>query len=350
MEDDYDTCRESSAAALCRGGYFLVGPTASGKTDVAQWIAERHGAEILSADSMLVYGGMDIGTAKPDAAARRRVRYHGVDLTTPDRSFNVGQYLACIRLSLLDTAPTAVAEPLPPGGWPARGGGAAGALRRPILLAVGGTGLYVKGLIQGLVAAPPANPGVRAYWTDVLEEDGIEALQEGLRQRSPGLYEALRDKRNARRLIRALELAETGLQALPRTWEAAREIAPLAGLRPRPELRNARIERRVRAMYAHGFLEEVQLLRTRWPALSDTARQAIGYAEAMAHLEGRCSLDEAVAQTITRTRQLAKRQGTWFAHQANVRWIDVEDGVPVQAIAERVMKHWSEYGPTDMRF
>lgn len=221
---------------------------------------------------------------------------------------------------------------------------------RPAVLVVGGTGLYVKGLIQGLRTAPPANSAVRAYWSDVLEEEGIEALQEGLRRRSPGLFESLRDKQNARRLLRALELAEAGVQAAPRTWDVERESAPLAGLRLRPELLKARIDRRVREMYAAGFLEEVRALLTRGPALSETARQAIGYAEAIDHLAGRCSLDEAVARTQARTRQLAKRQRTWFAHQANVHWIDVEDGMPVEEIAGRVMRHWSDHGAIDIRF
>ena len=310
-------------------GFCLVGPTAVGKSAVAQWIAERHGHAILSADSMLVYDGMDIGTAKPSRAARARVRYHGVDLTTPDRSFSVGAYLACVKLSL--AAPAA----------------AAGGTERPLLV-VGGTGLYVKSLLCGLAELPPANPSVRAYWSDLLEDLGVEALQKALQAKSPGLYEALQDKSNPRRLLRALELAEAGVARPVRTWPRECDPVPLPGLRLPPDQLRARIEQRVREMYEQGLLDEVQALRQRYPQLSSTAREAIGYAEAIELLAGRCSREDAMARTAARTRQLAKRQRTWFAHQLNVRWLDIEASMTVEAIAQTVLEHWRTHGPVSL--
>mgnify|MGYP000457008932 CR=1 FL=1 len=322
---------QGGLAAPAGCGFFLVGATASGKTAVAHCLAEQLGGEILSADSMLVYAGMDIGTAKPDAAARRRVRYHGLDLTTPDQPFSVGRYLASVRLSLADSP--AARTPRPEGG----------------LLVAGGTGLYARALTQGLADAPPANPSVRAYWTDVLEEQGLEPLQAELQRRSPGLYGALADPQNPRRLIRALELAAAGLGRREPTWAAAAPSAPLAGLRRAPEDLNRRIEERVRAMFRGGFVDEVRVLQARWPQTSETARQAIGYAEARAYLAGALSLAQAEEQTVIRTRQLAKRQRTWFAHQADVRWIDAAPDEPAESLARRVLEHWRTHGPTALR-
>jgi tRNA dimethylallyltransferase len=328
--------RSSAGTRPPHAGYYLVGPTAAGKTAVAQHAAEALGCEIVSADSMLVYSGMDAGTAKPPPESRRRVRHHGLDLTTPDREFSLGSYLACVGMSLSDSAPTP--------GAAGTSAAAAGAAPRTVLV-VGGTGLYVKALLCGLPALPPPRPSVRAYWTDMLDDVGVEALQEALRRKSPGLFEALRDKQNPRRLIRALEMAEAGVEKPIRTWPGKPEGPPLAGLRMPTEQLAARIERRVEVMFEGGLVQEVEGLMRTYPALSATARQAIGYAEAMDLIEGRCSRDEAIARTVARTRQLAKRQRTWFAHQVNVAWLDIEEGMDAARIAERVLQHWREHGP-----
>ena len=305
---------------------FLVGPTACGKTAVAQWLAERHGYEILSADSMLVYRGMDIGTAKPSVGERARVAYHGLDLTTPDLPFSVWEYSRHAHGVLAE----------------------ASAQGRKVIVA-GGTGLYVKCLTHGLRAAPAPDPATRERWERVEREQGIGALQEALKARSPEVYESLRDKANVRRLLRALEVAGDGAKGLPATWAEAAPSAPLAGIRRTADDLKSRVESRVARMYAAGFIDEVEGILRQYPVLSETARQAIGYAEVMDCLAGRCSPAEARQRTVIRTRQLAKRQLTWFRHQAEVRWIDVPPGMDTAAIAERVMEHWDACGLTRIR-
>lgn len=313
--------------------YFLVGPTAVGKSAVAQWIAENADYDILSADSMLVYRGMDIGTAKPSADDRFSVRYHGIDLTTPDKPFSVWVYRrhACSVL-------------------------AESALNGRKTIVVGGTGLYIKSLTDGLASIPALDPALRAHWTQVLEKDGVGALQKALREKSAALYESLRDKRNGRRLIRALELVEAGMERPQRSWAQgsgfrvpSSQGAPLVGLMLPTDQLKSRIESRVDEMYRLGLVEEVRSLLERYTVLSPTARQAIGYAEVIDFLNGRCSRQEAMAKTVARTTQLAKRQKTWFRHQANVGWIDIDIKMKTSEIAEQVLEHWREYGPTVIR-
>ena len=308
-----------------REGFFLVGPTAVGKSAVAQWIAEHHGYDILSADSMVVYRGMDIGTAKPSAEDRSRARHHGIDLTTPDQLFSVWEYRDYALGVLADN----------------------GARKRRTIV-VGGSGLYVKSLTDGLSPVPGADPDQRKTWNELAETGGVGALQKALREANPGLYESLADKQNPRRLIRALEQAAAGPPSRPAGWDANWERAPLVGLTmPSPELR-LRIESRVSGMYRAGLVDEVRRLLSRYPGLSATARQAIGYAEAMDLIGGRCSEEEAVARTVPRTLQLAKRQRTWFRHQAKVEWIEVRSSMDVSQVAAEVLDCWRRYGPTEI--
>jgi tRNA dimethylallyltransferase len=303
--------------------FFLVGPTAVGKSAVAQWIAAHGNYEILSADSMLVYRGMDIGTDKPTAEARAQVPYHGLDLVEPSETFSVWAYRAHAGRALADIA--------------ARG--------RPAIVA-GGTGLYVKSLTDGLTAAPGADPARRAVWEQVCAEQGVAALARALQECSPALYAAVRDKGNPRRLIRALELAEAGAEGRPAGWNSRSPGAPLAALRRPPAELKTRIESRVGSMYRQGLIEEVRALLAHGPIWSATARHAIGYAEAVDVSAGRCSREDAVRETARRTWQLARRQMTWFRHQAAVKWIEVTDQMDVSAVAARVMEHWRTYGPT----
>lgn len=303
--------------------FFLVGPTAVGKSAVAQWIAERHGYDILSADSMLVYRGMDIGTARPGRAERERVRHLGIDLVTPEQSFSVWDYRRVVLRDLEQNAS--------PG-------------RRTLV--VGGTGLYVKSLTDGLGPAPGADPELRSHWQDIVESQGVEALQQELRKRNPDLCVSLPDKRNPRRLIRALERVQAGLDKPPRDWGASQPGAPLAGLtRPPAELKS-RIESRIDGMYRQGLLDEVKALLERHGDLSPVARKAIGYEEAIEVLRGRCSAEEARRRTAARTWQLTRRQMTWFRHQADVRWLEIEADTAAATLGRRVMEHWREHGPT----
>lgn len=292
--------------------WFLVGPTAAGKSAVAQHLAERESLDILSADSMLVYRGMDIGTDKPSAEDRRRVRYWGLDLAAPDESFSAGRFLAAARQAFQEAA-----------------GG---------LIVAGGTGLYVKCLVEGLDAAPPADPELRRR----LSELDVAGLQEELRRRDPARLEALADPRNPRRLIRAIELAETSAHP---SRLARPSGPPMVGLRPQAAPWRAKIGERVRKMFDGGLLEEARRLHERHSALSATARHAIGYAEAFAVLDGTLTVGQAREQVVHRTWQLARRQMTWFRHQVRVEWIDHDFSEPVARLADRVWAAWRKHGP-----
>ncbi len=305
--------------------WFLVGPTACGKTAVAHWLACRHGYEILSADAMLVYRGMDIGTAKPTPSERAGIRYHGIDLVEPDQSFSVGQYLEQARTVFEDCA-----------------------RRGARLLVTGGTGLYVQALRQGLDSAPPDEGARRKVWSARLADEGLEALRAEAELLCPGILARMPDSLNPRRVIRVMERLGQGLNPLPRTFESSSACTgpPMAALHFEPGVLAARIERRVDLMFADGLLEEIRNLRQRSSEWSSTASSAIGYAEGLAVLAGGMTTAEARDRIAIRTRQLAKRQRTWYRHRTSVAWIGGPTGpADVERAAEEVSAHWRTHGP-----
>ena len=279
----------------------LAGATATGKSALAQYLAERHGAAILSADAMLVYRGMDIGTAKPTADERARVPYYGLDCVTPADPFSVAQWLERARAVPTD---------------------------RPII-AVGGTGLYFSARLRGLDETAPADPARRAELA-ALPLPELQARLAPHRDRLPP-----GDWANPRRLVRALEILESG-RSLPDRWIAAPKPPLLALTWPRPLL-HERIVRRVQAMYRDGLLDETEALLRRHPVWSPTARGAIGYAEAADCLAGRCTREEAMERTIIRTRQLARRQETYLRHQFDVTWLPAVPGDTPETLAPRLL-------------
>lgn len=284
--------------------YCLAGATASGKSAVTQYLAERHGWPILSADAMLIYKGMDIGTAKPSVAERTSVPYFGLDCVTPAEDFNAHDWL-------LDAQRAQAAHP--------QG-----------VFVTGGTGLYYSVLLRGLEPSTPVDPERRA----ALEKLSLEELQKRLATYAV----TLADTHNPRRLIRALEHLEQGLP-LPQSWkEQAKPV--LWALRHERFLLHARIAQRVDVMYREGLLEEVRALMEVYPQWSRTALQAIGYAEALDCLQGRCTEAEAKERTIIRTRQLAKRQETYLRGQFDTQWIEVTPSDTVETIAHRLEAIW----------
>ncbi len=303
---------------------ILVGPTASGKSAVALHLAlaARPPRPILSADAMAIYRGMDLGTAKPDAADRAAVPTYGLDLADPDQLFSAGDWLDAVRAA----APALAA------------GGAA-----PIV--VGGTGLYVKCLVEGLDAAP-SDPDRRAAAEALLKAEGLAALQAATRALDPAQYARLRDPENPRRVVRAYELLSAG-HPLPATEE--RPKPKVAGLLLPPAELKARIARRARQMFAYGLVEEVRALRAKQPVLSETARHAIGYAEAGRVLDGELAEEEAIRLVALRTGQYAKRQMTWFRNQADVVWVEVDPRESTERVAARVQQVWHAHGPVALR-
>ena len=301
--------------------YFLVGPTATGKSVVAHAIARAKGWRILSADSMLVYTGMDVGTAKPDRQTRSEVRYDGLDLVSPGERFSAG----CFRRVALDALKRNRADGCP-------------------TIVVGGTGLYVKSLTHGLAPGGPRD-GVEWAAREVsVTCDGAGAAREDMAQRSAAAMVAVRDPLNPRRVLRALERAEAGEEPPTHWLGKPASGGPLVGLWVELLELRRRIAARVDAMFSRGLLDEVRSLLAAG-SLSATASQAIGYAEAIACLSERCTQAEARERIVQRTCQLAKRQRTWFRHQSPAEWVDVTQ-MSVGEAAERVSDLWRQHGPT----
>jgi len=293
---------------------FLAGPTAVGKTEVAILLAERFGTEIISVDSMLVYRGMDIGTAKPSAQDRARVPHHLVDVADLSHPFDAAQFV--------DLARTAENEIL------ARG-------RR--VLYCGGTGLYFRALLHGLGESPATDPAVRAE----LEQTPPAELLSELARRDPATFEVI-DRQNLRRVFRALEVirvsgrpySEQRARWQPTTNDATPRIIGLT--RAQADLQD-RINARVDAMFQAGLVAEVQQLLHQGLTENRNALQALGYRQVVEHLQGQRTLPETIDLVKRRTRHFAKHQMTWFKKQAAMEWIDVLAGTEPTAIAAQVV-------------
>jgi tRNA dimethylallyltransferase len=309
--------------------HILVGPTAVGKTEVIHRLAHEYQAVILSADSMLVYRGMDIGTAKPTPAERANLIYFGIDLVAPGQPFSVADFLTEARRAFSYCTSE----------------------NKPLLVA-GGTGLYVRCLLEGLRSEPGPDWAGRTVREKLVEAGRIDELREELCRRAPDLWTRLSDsdRGNPRRLIRALEKLDAGGEPVARSWADDPNSQPeVAGLNtPRPILQEL-ISGRIRRMYEGGLLEEVRALLATGLAPDSTAWQAIGYAEAAACLRGELTRAAAMERTVIRTRQLAKRQMTWFRGQLRVRWVDREVGESGAETAARIAAVWAEIGPVRLR-
>jgi len=207
----------------------------------------------------------------------------------------------------------------------------------------GGTGLYIKALIQGLNELPSADESLRAKWKVIMEEKGITAIQNRLKELAPKYFLNMTkdDQENPRRLIRALELVlAPHYKDNPDTWNKSKEKVDLIGLTMPTELLNARIEKRVYRMYEEGLVDEVKNLFEKYDFINKTALQAIGYAEAIAFIEKKYSKETAIEKTVVRTRRLAKKQRTWFRHQANMEWIDTTN-LTLEQTADIILKKWN---------
>ena len=292
----------------------LVGPTAAGKTELALAVAERFGAEVVSADAMLVYRGMDIGTAKPTPEERARVPHHLVDLVDQGEEFSVARFQPLAR--------AAISEVLGRG-------------RVPLL--VGGSGLYFQAVVDDFVF-PPTDRAVRARLEAEAAAVGLPELYRRLAAADPSAAARIQPG-NLRRTVRALEVMElTG-----RTFSSFRAAldAPVSryrltvlGLDPGAELLRARVAERVAAMAEAGLVEEVRRLAER--PLSRTARQALGYKELLDAMEQGTPIPEALEAVVRRTRAYARRQLAWFRRDPRVRWSTLPPGPERIALALEV--------------
>ena len=291
----------------------IVGPTAVGKSDVALALAERVGGEIISVDSMQVYRGMVIGTAKPTAEQQRRIRHHLIDIADVNESFDAARFVVLAQEAVCEIQ---------------------GRGKVPIFC--GGSGLYFKAYSDGLGVAPPSNPQLRAQ----LEGLPLAQLLEELKMRDPVTFEKI-DRCNLRRVVRALEVIRlTGnpFSAQRAAWPSG-ESTPspwfAVGLRRAPEDLKARINRRVEQMFADGLVGETRVLLEQGLAENRTAMQALGYRQAVEHLLGKRALDETIDLVKIRTRQFAKRQLTWFRRQMALEWIDANSSP--EALVQQIL-------------
>ena len=298
---------------------FIAGPTAVGKSEIALRLAEELRGEIISVDSMQVYRGLDIGTAKPSSADRVRVTHHLIDICDLSEAFDAAQFIRRAQLAVAEIQ--------------SRG-------RVPIFC--GGTGLYFKAFLSGLGEAPSANPELRAE----LEQVPFEKLLGELRERDPEAYEKI-DKQNPRRVIRAVEVIRlTGRKFSEQRAEWKTEKAEsgkrkaenfFCVTRQADDL-HARINARVDEMFRRGLVDETRELLQRGLEQNQTAMQAIGYRQVVEHLRGERSLAETIEQVKIRTRQFAKRQLTWFRRQLATEWIELKPDEPLESVIANLQR------------
>jgi tRNA dimethylallyltransferase len=301
----------------------LVGPTASGKTALALHIAEEFGGEIVSCDAVAVYRGMDIGSAKPTAEERARVRHHAIDILNANEASTAGDYARAARAALADIAD--------------RG-------RLPIV--TGGTGLYLRALLEGLAPAPPRDEGLREKLRTRAAERGPEYLHRLLQRVDAKAAESIHQN-DTPKLIRSLEVTLAARLPQSKQWQAGRDALKgfrvlKLGLNPPRAALYERINERAARMFTEGLVEETRGLRERF---GDDCRAlgSLGYAQAMSVLRGEMTMAEAIAAAQQGHRNYAKRQLTWFRRDPEIQWIaGFGDDAGVQAqVLELVHGHVS---------
>jgi len=283
----------------------LLGPTATGKSELAMSLAETFNGEIVNADALQVYRRLEVGTAKPASEDRQRIPHHLVDILEPDEPFSAGQFARLARTAIED-----VHE----------------ASRLPII--VGGSGLYLRALLEGLSPIPAIQSMTRDLLKERFEREGLDLLRQELREVDPETEQRLAAG-DTQRVLRALEVWTETSRTLSSWQEEKTDEEPLEALKvgltlPRSLLYD-RIAERAEAMMDGGWVEEVRHLLESGLTGSEPAFQAIGYRQLVEHLRGHTSLSQALSSVIVSTRQYAKRQLTWFRREADVKWYGAED-------------------------
>jgi tRNA dimethylallyltransferase len=305
MESASIDAARAGVAAAAFPVFALTGPTGSGKSDWAIRIAQSAPVEIVSVDSALVYRGLDIGSAKPPAALRKRVTHHLVDICDPTDNYSAGRFV---------TDATAVIKDIH-----ARG---------HVPLLVGGTMLYLRALLHGLAPLPQASPQVRREIDARAQREGWLALHAELARLDPAAAVRI-NRSDSQRIQRALEVCYATGRPISELQQDT--VSPLAGYRIRAwalapadrAVLHQRLEQRFHSMLAAGFLDEVRTLRHRGDLNSSySSMRAVGYRQLWAHLDGAYDLGEAARRGIFATRQLAKRQLTWMRSEQSLEWVD----------------------------
>jgi len=296
---------------------LIVGPTASGKTRLSIGVAEKCGGEIVSADSRQVYRYMDIGTAKPTMVERKTVPHYCIDIQNPDESFSAGEYGILAR--------RIVAEIL------ARG-------RIPIV--VGGSGLYIRALVDGVFFGDYKDRDLRERLKRQAEEEGLDDLYNQLSGVDPAAAQKIHPN-DSRRIIRALEVYELSGKPMTRVQEEKTEPADFIpqfwGLDWPREVLYQRIERRVDEMVQSGLIQEVERLKGMGFGLRYNSLDSVGYKEVFDYLGGSILFDEMVDLIKRNTRRFAKKQLTWFRRDSRIRWIELREPVDWDEIAQRCL-------------
>ena len=293
----------------------IVGPTAVGKTDLSLDVAQEFSGEIINADSMQLYKGMDIGTAKLPVEQRRGVPHHMLDVLEVTQTANVADYQRDARVVINQLAQKSVRS-----------------------IVVGGSGLFIQALLEDM-QFPGSDPEIRERLTQEAEEIGPEAIYQRLVDLDPQAAANILPG-NTRRVIRALEVIELTGQAPVTTLQQLTEVVPSIRIglkRDRADL-DERITARVELMWQQGFVSEVEQLENQGIREGLTASKALGYAQVLSALAGEISLVEAKAQTIQATKRFARRQESWFARDKKIHWLDAKS-VTVEQVAQLVNKN-----------
>ncbi len=295
----------------------ILGPTAVGKSHIALEVAKKIGGEILSCDSMQIYRGMDVGTAKPSLQEQKEVPHHMIDVVDPKTPYSVAMYQKEAKKKM-----AAILE------------------RNRMPLVSGGTGLYFHSLLYDMdFAAPPQNERYRQHLYAMEKEKGSGFLHDRLNQKDPFAARRIHPH-NTKRIVRALENLQTTGEATP-SMEKIQSLSPdyqwlLFGLRRDREELYERINNRVDVLMKRGLKEEVASLLNQGCRATDMAMKGIGYKELVDHLEGRCALDEAVETVKKNTRHYAKRQMTWLKRYEDIQWFDLSTSSEEQVIEDIV--------------
>jgi tRNA dimethylallyltransferase len=305
----------------------IVGPTAVGKSSLALALARTYVAEIVSADALQVYRGLDIGTAKPSPEEQQLVRHHLIDILDPGEQYSAGVFAAQARKAI---------------------GEIQGRGRLPLV--VGGSGLYVRALVDGIGPLPPSEPAVRQELQRRLQDEGLQALHEELSRRDPPSARRL-PPGDTQRILRALEVLEVSGRPLSE-WisasvdESVSIPAVRIGLTLSRTVLYDRIASRVGEMVRQGWVDEVSRLLADWKDPDLPAFQAIGYRQIARHLLEGWSLEEAIEDTVGATLRFSKRQMTWFRKDTEIEWFEADAGPPHDTVRTFLEEQLATVGET----